>query len=306
MPFLIGLAAEAVVQTATYLIPLIIACASGAVTIILTFFSTRAYYKKAQAKEAEMLNLKKEQARRDAAIRDEVSRIAEEAGVNIQTLLTLSEKQQAELKKTILEFIQNIEDSDQATQSLSTLANAIQAATSNADTQQSDLYSELEQMKTELLNVQLKLSNTERALANKESELQQTIEMLTDLVQKINSSGVIEQADKLANSELTQDLVSLNTDLITEKETEITRLKAKNTTLSHTIESLEVSMQDLQNKLKNSTKMEKLQIQEIQELITENKRLTATIESLTDSMESNTVKATQLTSNSSHQLRLFK
>lgn len=296
MPILIALGAAAIVGGVSYLVPLIITCIAGAVTIVVTFVSTRAYYKKDHAKDTEMQNLKKEQAERDAAVRDEVSRIAEETGVNVQTLLELSKEQQSELKKTIQEFMQNIEDSDRATQSLNELAQSIQAATNDANIQQSDLYIELEQMKTELRSVQNKLSNTERALANKESELQQTIATLSELVDKINCSGVIEQVDKLAKSEINQDY----------KDAEIMRLKAQNTTLNHTIDSLDISIKDLQSKLKSRTKMEKLQIQEIQELITENKRLTATIESLTESMESNNAKAAQLTSNTSHQLRLFK
>ena len=296
MPILIALGSAAIVGGVSYLVPLIITCITSAVTIVVTFVSTRAYYKKDHAKDTEMQNLKKEQAYRDAAVRDEVSRIAEETGVNVQTLLELSKEQQEELKKTIQEFMQNIEDSDRATQSLNELAQSIQAATSDANIQRSDLYLELEQMKTELRSVQNKLSNTERALANKESELQQTIATLSELVDKINCSGVIEQVDKLAKFEINQDY----------KDTEIMRLKAQNTTLNHTIDSLDISIKDLQSKLKSRTKMEKLQIQEIQELITENKRLTATIESLTESMESNNAKAAQLTSNTSHQLRLFK
>lgn len=289
MPILFVLGAAAIISSATYLVPLIITCVASAVTIVVTFVGTRAYYKQDNAKDTEMQNLKKEQAKRDAAVRDEVSRIAEETGVNIQTLLELSQEQQTELKRTIQEFMQNIEDSDRATQSLNELAHSIQAATNNASLQQSDLYTELEQMKTELQNVQHKLCDTERALADKESELQQTIETLSELIDKINDSGITENAQSTA-----------------EKDVEIMRLRAKNTTLNNTIVTLDTSIKDLQDKLTNSTEMEKLQIQEIQELIGENKRLTATIESLADSMECNTAKATQLTNNTSHQLRMFK
>lgn len=309
MPVLIILGAAGLMVGATYLVPLIISCVVGAVTIVVTFVSTRAYYKNKSANEAEMQNLKKEQAKRDAAVRDEVSRIAKETGVDIQALLNLSKEQQAELKNAIHSFMQNIEETDAASQNLSSIASSIQAASAQANIQQSDLYQELEQMKVELTNVHQKLSNTEKALANKEAELQQTITSLVDLGDKINASGILEKLAKLEEldgNEPPSESIDLNIQRDAAKDAELLTLRAKNNSLSETIEYLNETIADLQSKLKNSTQMEKLQIQEIQALISENKRITKTIESLTENMEENNSKAAQLTTNTAHQLRLFR
>ncbi len=296
----------AAVLMASYLIPLIITCVVGAVTIVVTFVATRAFYKKKKEQETEMENSKKQQMERDHAIHEEVSKIALETGIDMQTLIKLSKEQQAELKYTILEFMKNIEESDTATKNLASIANTIQEATNNATLQNTDLHQELERMKNELIQVYSKLSNTEKALAHKEAELKITIDQLTDLGDKIVQSGILAQLDNIQNLQQEYTKLYPSAEELSAKNSEIISLRAKNITFSKTIDSLNRTITELQTRLDDRSENEKNQIQEIQKLIADNKLLTETIESLTESMEEQNIKATKITQNNSSQFRMFK
>ena len=298
MPIPILLGAAAAAATVSYLIPLIITCISGGVTIIITFFATRAFYKKKHENDSEMQHLKKQQVERDNAIHDEVSKLALETGIDMQTLLRLSKEQQEELKHTIQEFMRNIDESDAATKSLTLIANNIQDATINASTQNISLNLELDRIKNELLKVYTKLKLTEQNLAQKESELQQTIESIGHLGEQILSSDILEKLSCLGNAENDTKLLDQNDQIIL--------LKAKNSALANTIESLNKTIQALHKKLADCSENERVQIQEIQNLISDNKLLTETIESLTESIESQNKISSKVSQHTFGQLRIFK
>lgn len=302
MPIFILLGAAGV--AASYLIPLIITCVVAGVTIVVTFVATRAFYKSEHKNDVEIHNLKKQQMERDHAMREEASRLANEAGIDMQILLKLSKEQQAELKSTIQEFIKNIDDSEAATKNLTTIANTIQEATNNANLQNADLNQELEKIKTELTTVYNKLSNTEKILANKEAELKQTINKLNELGNKIISNEVLEQLDKFQN--LQQEYNHIATESSLSQDNEIVSLRSKNIILSETIETLNKTILKLRERLHGNSENEKQQIQEIQKLINDNKLLTETIESLTESVEVQNKTATKFATNHPSQLKLFK
>ncbi len=306
MPTLITLGATAALVTVSYLVPLIITCVISGIVIVVTFVVTRACYKKEHKKDDEVQNLRKQQAQRDNAIHEEVSRIALETGIDIQELLKLSKEQQKELKIAIQEFMQSIDDSDTATKNLTTIANTIQEATNNANMQTTDICKELELMKKELANVYRKLSSTEQALALKEAELKKTINKLAEFGEKITTNVVLDKLNELENirKEYTEIYPSVKELAI--KDEEIMSLKSKNITLSSTITSLNKIIENLQKKLSNHSEVEKLQIQEIKKLISDNKLLTKTIESLAEKMEVQNKKITKDTQNTTSQLRMFK
>lgn len=303
---LILLGAAAVAAT-TYLVPLIISCVVGAVTVIVTFVGTRAYYANSSEDDVELQDLKEEQAKNDAAIRNEMARIASETGVDIQKLLAMSKNQQAELKKSIHSFMQNIEKNDELKQSFSSIVDSLQETSTDANVQQKNLHAELERMKAELVSVNQKLSETAQDLADKEAKLQQTIRTLADFENKVNGSEILNQLESL------QKLGHLNhqqggvvkPQMDSEKDAEILALRTKNSSLSQTVDNLTGVVHNLQTNIKNRTATEQLQIQEIQKLIIENKRMTATIESLTKQIAENNSKASQLTTSAANQLKLF-
>ena len=305
MPFIL-LGAAGVVVAATYLVPLIIACVVGAVTVIATFVVTKAYYENSSENDVEMQNLKAEQVKNDRMIRDEIERITHETGVDIQKLLKLSKEQQDEFKRSIDGFMQNIEKTDELRQSFSLIADSLQGSSTDANLQQEILNSELERMKVELSHVNQKLSETARELASKEEKLQQTIKALTDFEDKFNSSEVLSQLERIAKiDEVSRQKGDFAEQADSEKDAEILVLRARNSSMNQTIDDLTSTVNRLQLNLKDRTEIEQLQLKEIQELIGDNKRMTTTIESLTDKIAENNNRASQLTTNTVNQLRLF-
>lgn len=284
----------------SYLIPLIITCVISGVTIVVTFVTTRFFYKKKHENDGELERLKKEQMERDHAVRDEVSKIARETGIDIQVLLNLSREQQLELKRNIQEFMKNIDESDNATKNLNCLANTIQEATINANLQSIDLNTELEKMKTELINVYSKLSNTEKILANKEAELNQTLEKINTFGDKILNSDILEQLNAMQNIQKEFNLI-----YPASFDEEINSLKSKNINLSNTINTLKKTINQLNTKLETYSENEKRQLTEIQKLINDNKLLTETIEALTNSIDSQNQKTKKPSINTSNNLRMF-
>lgn len=301
MPFVVlGAAGVAVVS---YLVPLIISCIVGGVTVIVTFISTRAFYKREHQKDVEVQNLKKQQVERDNAMHEEASRLAHAAGLDLQILLKLSKEQLSEFKSAIQDFMRNIDDSDIATKNLTSIANTIQETANIASLECTDLHRELEMIKQELIMVYGKLSNTEQMLALKESELKQTIDKLNELGEKIIAHEILEKLDDLEDLHQEYGHLEAREAEIIAKNDEIAVLRSKNLALGETIESLNKTISKLQKKLNNHSESEKIQIQEIQKLIIDNKLLTETIEALTESMEEQNERATKFTTN---QLKIFK
>jgi len=305
MPLFILLGAAGAVAV-SYLVPLIISCVVGGVVIVMTFVATRAFYKKEHEKNKEAENLKKQQMERDNAMHEEASRIAHEAGLDLQILLKLSKEQLAEFKSAIHDFMQNIDDSDKTTKNLTSIANTIEAATNTASLECANLHRELELIKQELIRVYTKLSDTEKMLAIKEAELKQTIDKFNELGEKIMAHNIVEQLDRLQDLQQEYSQIDATDEDLLTKNDEIAALRSKNLALGATIETLNKSITKLQKKLATHVESEKVQMQEIQKLITDNKLLTETIESLSESIEEQNSRAVKLSKSTTNQLRIFK
>jgi hypothetical protein len=309
MIILIGAAAAGVAVAASYLVPLIISCVVGGVTIIITFVTTRAVYKKNKAKDAELNELKREQAQRDNKVREEASRVAEETGIDMQLLMQLSREQQLELKKVILKFTENIEESNQAAISINQIASSIQTAASSAVSTTEELNIELDKIKAELFSVNEKLKQAEKALSLKEMELHHTIERLIEVEEKMSEDFALNQANTTSfteNLSFAYASAANSEQSSLDEATELSSLREKNLCLSKTIEQLKVTISALKEKIMRSATKERSQLEEIQNLILENKKLTATIEKLVSSIETQDRQATTAASNNTNHLRLFK
>jgi hypothetical protein len=277
MPILIGLAVAGIVVAVSYLVPLIVTCVIAGVAIVVTFVTTRYYYKSEETSNEEANDLKKQQINRDNALHDEASKIVLQAGIDLQTLLKLSKEQQLELKKAIIEFTKNIEDSDIAATNLTKVSDSIQSSVTDTSIITKNLAKELESMKSELMIVNNKLKLTEENLAKKEQELHEIITKLT-LTEKD-----ISKLEK--NPDLEAKINPIDLTYAQDKNDELLYLREKNIGLSNTIEKLKTSIVHLKDQLQLTTESEQLQLDEIQKLIAENRTLTTTIEKLVCTME---------------------
>ena len=335
MPILFALAAGVVVAV-SYLVPLIIACVLGGAAIVATFFTTRYYYKNEEANNEEANELKKQQIQRDNALHDEVSKITLQAGIDLQTLLKLSHEQRLELKKAIIDFTKNIEDSDLAATNLTKVSDSIQSSVAETSLITQDLAKELDIMKSELMIVNDKLRLTEENLAQKEQELHEVITKLTytckDIAELDNPTDLEAQIDSLYATDTKDNTLFESSAFLssTAKETdeeisiqplcnselteasanrismELLYLREKNIGLSHTIDKLKTSIAHLQSKLQVTTANEKLQLEEIQKLIAENRKLTTTIEKLVCAIEEREKYETMPHHEKKTSLRLFQ
>lgn len=333
MPILTGLGVTAAVTTVSYLGPLIISCVVSGISIIITFISTRAFYKEEKEQNTEYTKLKKDQKNRDLQLRKEIEKIAYETGIDLQVLLNLSKEQRLEIKKALDSFTQNIVDSAQATLSLNQIVSKIQITTNDALMQNSVLHKELDIIKSELKTIRDKLSKAEQKLANKEKDLNITINKLKLIEEKLSlttSSSVLtgrfttepfcahpaNPDDDKNPSLLSQNNLDicrtpvtnneLNNELNNEKNKELNNLRKHNLALSNTIETLKNSISNLETKLTKTTIKENEYLSEIQNLIAENKQLTKTIEDLAAILEQQNKQASLLTTNTKTHLRLFK
>ncbi|MDF1756727.1 MAG: hypothetical protein P1U74_00265 [Legionellaceae bacterium] len=309
MVILLGLGLAAAVAATSYLVPLIITGVAAGIAVIITFVSTRHVYKKKNTQDNERQDLKREQDIRDNKIREEVSKIAEETGLDVQFLLNLSKEQQQELKAAIVEFIHNIEESDLATKSLNQVASSIQTAANSASEKNQELYTELEKIKTELAFVHNKLKQTEQSLAMKEIELHGMIEKLTSSSTQMSDDfalNIDNSADFHSNLTDSYAMIANYEMNSSAKKDELSDLKEKNTHLSKTIETLKNTVAHLKQNIYTQDEKDQAQINEIQSLITENKHLTQTIEALANSMEEQNKQKSTIVSSATNQLRLFK
>ncbi|MDP3560658.1 MAG: hypothetical protein Q8R83_00560 [Legionellaceae bacterium] len=258
----------------SYLVPLIISCVGGAVMIIVTALGVRWYYKKEGDKDKELAQSYKEQHNREKATRENISRVVAEAGIDLQTLLSLSNEQQKVFKLAISEFITHIQDSHQTTQKLNQVAESIQVVADKTTNQSELLSTELDIIKSELSNIYQKLKLTEAALSSREKELHETILKLRQ-AESINSERI---QNDIHIQQFARQIDQVQHD-------ELHTLLEKNTNLCATIETLNKTIIALHATLSKSDETNHRYLNEIQTLLANNKRLSETIDKLTRSIE---------------------
>ncbi|OGV27989.1 MAG: hypothetical protein A3E88_07310 [Legionellales bacterium RIFCSPHIGHO2_12_FULL_35_11] len=307
MIILIGLGAAATIAAGSYLLPLIITCIASGITIIVTFVSTRAYYQSKNDKSEELHELKKEQILRDNKLRDEVSRIATETGLDMQQLLQLSKEQQLVLKNCLSEFTKNIEESDAATKNINEIAGSLEIIAKNSNLQNAVVFNELNKIKNELVLVNNKLKEAESTIIQKDSELQVTLDKLKALEEKftkdseINQNNMQKLTDEISKTNKSLEMVEAG---LISKDAEIASLREKNLSLSANIISLKNTISSLNTKVSQYTEKDDAKIQEIQLLINENKQLSDTIQELVETIESK--NTSRSANNKPVEIRLFQ
>lgn len=196
MPGLVLLGA-ATVAGASYLAPIIISCVVNGVTIIVTFVTTRAFYKRKQPVDKQRQNLEKQQMQRDHATREEASKVAKETGTDVKILLQLSKQELDIFAKNNQQLKKNNEAFDIENQNLTTIAKDIYEKNHSASAINTELHNELEQVKVKLVNVNDNLRLTGEKLTFQEAKFKKTVTKLTKEVENLVNDDLVGETHKL-------------------------------------------------------------------------------------------------------------
>lgn len=303
---LIAVAAVGAVAAVSYLTPLIIACIVGAATTIASFLVARTVYKKKDKSESS--ELRKEQKKRERKTRMDAEKTAQRVGHNVDLILNRSKEQQQQFGASIQTFSESIYATSQATDNLERVAESIQHVASAATITVETMSSELERLKSELIAVNTTLQGTQDALTEKERELTVTIDKLALLEVTINQD-TRENTLRLAQftEELSQfpSLLYHSNDDSHLKDAEITSLREKNSRMTSTIKILETTIERLTSKLTGAADLNQARLGEIRTLLTENKRLTCLIDSLSNVLENQESMTSNQRSSTTSKIRMF-
>lgn len=281
----------------SFLVPLIITCVVAGIVIVATFFVTRFYYKSKAGQAAQRADAYQEQYEREVKVRQDLCHVAEQAGIDMQTLIDISQKHQAAFQQALSSLVKSLHESAQTTEKLNQVASSIQTAANHTAGYAETLSEELKTIKLELTSIHKKLTDTEKALADREKELQLTIAKLKSiepLTEKSHAQQDIIQAF-IENSQFIQEAIEV--DINQANEEALFALREENLHLRSKIQQLTETVSRLNLGLIQSNDNNHKNLHDIQSLLNTNAQLSHQIDHLTHDLENQ---------NTTYQPRLFK
>lgn len=140
---------------------------------------------------ADLSGLKKQQYERDKQTKQEAENIVVQTEQDVRDILAQTKKQNAALDQTILDFQEEIDASKKVTGSLEKFTHGVRDLTETGKINLTDMCTELERVNTELIRVTDALKIKEQSLDEKDKLLKNTLDKLTHCEKKASHDALI-------------------------------------------------------------------------------------------------------------------
>lgn len=275
--------------TAPYWVPILVGLGVtllGSITTALAFFAGRRARRNTSA-EKDLSHLRADQQQRDQRRRENLQDYVALTKEQLDDLKQQSSLQQQKMLSSNQVFDERIVAFAASTRHLDRETDALHSTLGLSAENMEKISSELEQLKLKFALVNEQLQQTQDALDKKEQDLNHSLMHLDSLQQELAKETAQSQ---LVIHHLSQQLMLLMsveqiTPQIKFQATDVMLLKETNQSLATSIQTLESTLLRLSDALKTAQQNEVVQVDKIQQLLSENKRLKRALHRLSGDVE---------------------